>query len=391
MSDPIIRRVQGDEMVEISQELAGYAFRASPPLPLRETWGKDLVYYDPQIFLALFEGEKGVSTAVCSPMTQQVRGQIYRVGGIWGVATHPAARRKGYSRQVLVRLFEEARKEGMALLCLYPFRESFYERLGFVTFPRARKVRFSPRDLTTLFKSNLEGEVELMPVAEGFQLYREYLLEQQQLIHGLALFGDKPYQRLREQNAFWLAVAQVQDRVAGVMLYQLKGEMEDMLVPRFYYNNSQGLYLLLEWFARHADQAGEVELKLPPYELPETWLADLNPKISSFEPPMGRVVEITRLDGMQTGPGKFSACISDPYCPWNVGCFRFETVDGKLRVITSESADCNLSIQGLSALVYGTHAPDSFAIRGWGNPSEQVQTAMNFMFPRKLPYLHEVF
>jgi hypothetical protein len=50
-----------------------------------------------------------------------------------------------------------------------------------------------------------------------------------------------------------------------------------------------------------------------------------------------------------------------------------------------------LSIQGLSALVYGAHDPGDFPIRGWSDRSPEVQATMRAMFPRKLAYLHEWF
>ena len=112
---------------------------------------------------------------------------------------------------------------------------------------------------------------------------------------------------------------------------------------------------------------------------------------------MVRVVAVAQLSarGIQTGPGRFAARITDPLCPWNGGTWHFETVDGELRVgpvASAESApDCTLSIQALATLVYGTHDPGDFAFRGWGDPLPQVQETMRAMFPRKLPYLHEVF
>ena len=34
---------------------------------------------------------------------------------------------------------------------------------------------------------------------------------------------------------------------------------------------------------------------------------------------MGRIIDIMKIDGMQSGVGRFSAKIDDPYCPWNNG------------------------------------------------------------------------
>ena len=115
---------------------------------------------------------------------------------------------------------------------------------------------------------------------------------------------------------------------------------------------------------------------------------------SQIRAPMGRVLDVSRLgapDGVQVGSGCFSARIADPLCPWNEGIWRFESSDGALQVTRADEADCDLSIQALTSLVYGTHAPDDFAIRSWGNPSPVVQTIMRTMFPPMTPYLHEYF
>jgi predicted acetyltransferase len=135
-----------------------------------------------------------------------------------------------------------------------------------------------------------------------------------------------------------------------------------------------------------------VEIGLAPFEYPETWLADLQVTTeSATRAAMGRVVDLAKLGGMHTGPGRFSARIVDPLCPWNEGAWQFETVDGLLRVSATDHADCDLHIQAVTALIYGTHDPDDFAIRGWGNPSPDLQAKIRALFPPLIPYLHEMF
>jgi hypothetical protein len=94
---------------------------------------------------------------------------------------------------------------------------------------------------------------------------------------------------------------------------------------------------------------------------------------------------------MAVGPGSFTVEISDPDCPWNNGIWRFESDSDMLNITPAQNADGTLTIQGLSALVYGVNDPDDFAIRGWGNPSPEMVAAMRAMFPPKLPYLHEYY
>ncbi len=110
-----------------------------------------------------------------------------------------------------------------------------------------------------------------------------------------------------------------------------------------------------------------------------------------FRAPMGRILDVVGIGGMKTGMGRFSSRVADPLCPWNNAVWQFETVEGVLQVTSTEGSDCNLSIQALAALVYGTHDPGDFAIRGWGDPSPEVQGTMRRMFAPMSPYLHEYY
>jgi len=394
MTNTIIRELDGEEMLETMYGLNAYAFHSSPPLTDKTEWQGIVRARGGVTYAALFEDGAPVAGAAATVMTQQVRGAIYGGGGIWGVATAPAARRKGYSRRVLTHLLALLREAGRPFACLYPFREVFYERLGYLTFPMPLKARLTPLSLAPLLKKDLGGQVEMVLIGDGYDSYRDYLYRLQRYIHGMGIFdhGDKAS---AQRNNFWLARAKVGGELVGLMMYDLRGEdvgRFNLRAFRFYYNTSQGRYLLLQWIAHHMDQAERAEIWLPPFEHPELWLADIQVITeSTIRAPMGRVVDVAKIGGMQAGPGRFTACISDPICPWNAGTWQFETAGGALQVSKAKEADCDLSIQGLTALVYGTHDPGDLAIRGWGNPSLQVQETLRTMFPPMLPYLHEMF
>ena len=263
-----------------------------------------------------------------------------------------------------------------------------------MTFPQPRMVRFAPTALAPLSKRELGGGVRQVLISDGFDAYRDYVLAMQQRTHGMALF-DHPDKARVQRDSVWVALAEVDGEPVGVMLYDLKGDRPteySMRVSRFYYHTSQGKYLLLQWIARHIDQANRVEMTVPPFELPETWLADMavTPE-PVFRAPMGRVLDVAKIGGMESGPGRFAARVSDPLCPWNEGVWAFETVDGRLEVSAGKEPECELSIQALAALIYGTHDPADFYYRGWGNAAPGVQESIRRMFPPRLPYLHEYF
>jgi predicted acetyltransferase len=382
-------------MLEIMYWFPSYGFVASPPMPDKTEFQERVRQREGARYFAVFEDGAPAACAAAGSMTQQVRGAMFKTGGIFDVVTHPAARRKGYARRVMARLFEALRDDAMPLSCLYPFRDAFYERLGYVTFPQPRKSIFTPSVLTPLLKTAIDGEVELMLLSEGVDVYREFVRRVQARTHGMATF-DNPQPPDSKRRDSWMALAKVQGEPAGVMLYKLKGDMPtkfNLSATRFYYSSSAGKYLLLRWIAGHDGQAERVELALPAFEMPETWFADIRTTMEPFFfAPMGRVIDVAGVGGIQVGPGRFSARITDALCPWNTRAWQFEAVDGVLRVSESNSAaDCELSIHALAALVYGTQDPGDFAIRGWGSPSQAVQATMRAMFAPKLPHLHEVF
>ena len=110
---------------------------------------------------------------------------------------------------------------------------------------------------------------------------------------------------------------------------------------------------------------------------------------------VGAIGDMRADSGASAGGGQFVAHISDPLCPWNEGAWRFAAEGGRLRVSRVEDrgggAVVELTIQGLTALVFGSHDPADFVYCGWGAPAPAALTAMRTLFPAALPYLFETF
>lgn len=390
MKDVEIREVRGRELLDTSFVLSSYAFGLEVE-PNRKEHEEVLPTQEEKRFLVLFEDGRPMATSGTIPMTQNVRGKICPMGGLASVGTHPSGRRKGYVRRLVVRHLREMRERGEVVSTLWPFRESFYGRLGYVSFPVSPVVRFPISGLSPLLNRDPGGEVEVKTIREGFEEYRSFLEEVQPHVHGMALRPPKNASYLPRDNEHWLAVARIEGKAAGVMLYRAKGE--DVEVEYFLHRSSPAKYLLLRWLALHVDQVRDVWLHAPPRLRPETWLYDLRAKVQSPDSlsPMGRVVVVEGLSGMRVGPGSFSARITDGQCPWNEGGYRFDSVDGTLEVSRSERPDCELDIRGLSALVFAGYEPGDLVFRGWGDPPVETQEAMRDMFPPEMPYLHEQF
>jgi predicted acetyltransferase len=389
-----IRQIQDQEMLDVLYSLTQYSLHPSPPFENKEEWQENVRGRKGVTCFATFENEKPASVAVSTTMTQNIRGKLYPASGVWGVSTDPAGRRKGYCRNTIASLLEADRNAGNVFSNLYPFRESFYERQGYVAFPLTKIAKFSPASISPTLKMELDGEIELKLIGEAYEIYREYLSNMRTSKHGMAIF-DVGALSTANRNRLWIAFARFNGKIEGMMLYRLLGEevtKYNFQAIRFYYQTSQARYLLLNWIARHVDQANRVELWLAEDEYPELWISDIDVKIeSAVRPAMNRVLDVEKIGGMSTGKGSFSAKIIDPLCPWNEGTWQFDSTNGSLQVSKAIKADCELTIQGLSALIAGTRDPQDLPIVGWGNPNPRLQTVMRGIFPAARPYMHENF
>jgi len=389
-----IRRVTGYELSQIRQSVPGYAFAGDTPpgisvLAMEQT----ATYLEDDHYFALFKDGDPVATAGNRPMTQNVRGKVVPMWGVWNVAVLPLARRKGYARDVMAHLLTDTRVEGGAFSTLYPFRESFYERMGYATFPQARKVLLKPENLSGVFDLPLEGDFDMRLYKDGYTDYMPMLKQLQEQRHGFGMFEGASTALMPSRNQAWQVLVWLDGRIIGSMIYRIHNNRETFSAYHFYYTEPMGRYKLLEWLARHVDQVKEIEVQMAHTEQPETWLADINPDFRQTMAPMGRVVDVMRLNDLPVhAEDGFTLHVSDPLCEWNNGTFKFQGGDGVLKVAPVEATtDDTVSIQGLSAIIYGTHHPHDFPLRGWGKLQPETQEAIQALFPLASPHLHERF
>lgn len=390
----ITRHLQGEEMLETLYALNSYSLHPSPPFQNKDEWMMIVREREGMNCHAVFEDETPVSVAVSTPMTQNLRGKLFPVSGVWGVSTHPSARRKGYCRQAMAAVLCADRERGMAFSNLYPFRESFYERMGYVSFPLTKIAKLTSASLAPMLGMNTGGKIELKLIGEAYNIYRGYLADMRARTHGMAFFDFADTARAN-RNLLWIAMAKFDGNIEGLMLYRIQGEevtKYNFVAYRFCYRTSRARYLMLNWIARHVDQADRAEIWVPADEHPELWLADIQVKVeSAIRASMCRVLDVEKIGGLTVGEGSFAAQLVDPLCPWNEGAWWFGSSGEKLEVRKIPKAETQLTVQGLTALVAGTHAPQEFALRGWGNPSPEDQSAMRAMFSRMSPFVHENF
>jgi predicted N-acetyltransferase YhbS len=396
-----IRRIGAEERATTVLPLQAYAFESTPlPAGEEEKFHEYVPYNAGNTTLAVEEAGTILAAATAIPMRQNVRGSTYPMAGIAGVAAHPLARRQGHVRTVMTQLLGEMRDSGHVVSALYPFRPSFYERFGYTSLPKSRRVTFSPTDMGRLLRADLPGEVSLERVKDGYHTYREFTLRLLGEWHGFSVFPDYRAERLRDENRHWLAIARVAGEVAGVVLYRIAAAGGELDADQLLTTGPLGRALLLQFFARHVDQIGTVLVTVTPDELPELWATDLATVAEArtmgrgFNAPMARVLSVDALAGMAAGPGRLAVGVVDDH--FIAGEYVLDGTSGELEVTRGGSpaatlTAARLTAAGLSALVYGVLDPAEVVIRGLGAIPDDAARELRAMFPRRLPFVSASF
>lgn len=385
-----IKRAETDEELDIVQDMTTYAFEPSP-MEKRDTTRRE--YTKVSAKYLLYEDDTPVSTIDAIPMMQNVRGKVFDMVGIAGVATMPEGRRKGYVKKLMKHSLVEARKNKQVFSTLYPFRQSFYGRFGYISFPHARVVDFSPSNLRQLSNVEVEGKVERVLAKDSVDRSFNYLKSYQEKTHGLSLF-IKQIAKVWEKSNFWIGFAVVGGKDMGMLLYKTTGFEKSMNISGFFYHNANAKYVLLKHLSLHVDQFSKMSMRLFPGESPETWAYDMKLKICSRDwvpSPMGRILDIGKIGGMQVGEGEINIKIVDEHCEWNNKVWQFRSNNGTLEVIEGGKEDITLTIHGLSAIVYGNYELEDFNFREWGDVTKIQKDKILNLFPDLTPVMYEQF
>lgn len=93
--------------------------------------------------------EEGSIVAACMlyPFEQWIAGQPIRTMGMAMVAISAGARRQGLAARLIISSFKHAVERGDVATALFPFRTSFYQKLGYGIAGEALQFQFPPSDL----------------------------------------------------------------------------------------------------------------------------------------------------------------------------------------------------------------------------------------------------
>ncbi|MFX1474617.1 MAG: enhanced intracellular survival protein Eis [Promethearchaeota archaeon] len=361
----------------------------------------ELDFMIPDETYGVFEKGQLVTTTSVLNLHQWIRGVRKGMGGISMVASYPEARRKGYVRSIMLHVFTEMRKQGLSVTMLEPFRESFYAKFGYVPANSRLTLKAPLQALRSPTDKQLGSgwTFERHKASEVKDAYVDFVLDHAtSQFNGFAIrpkFSDVEWTR-RNKNCLMVLVKH-NGQVEALARYRIKGYMHfeepgKMLVIEMHWRSLAAQAALFNYFSKHQDQVTEITLRIPYGTDFQPWFIDLpnNVELKSWNPWMVRIIDaeaaLTYLP--VTGSGKVTLGVSDPHCKWNDGIVGLQAKDQRLKVNGSRKApDAQLTIEGLSALLYGTHSLEALEYLGWVTKlTKSARTTLANWFPAQYLY-----
>jgi predicted acetyltransferase len=394
-----IRKIKPDECAELLRgfdyAFAEWAGRAIAPEEANVVNTNDV--------LAIFVNGKLASALLNYKFQQSIRSVVKGMGGIGGVWTYPEHRSQGFVRKLIKAAFSEMHALGMATSMLIPFKDRFYANLGYVTSNANLEVKAPIAALSHTLHPEIPGNwqverVSASSVKDEFLAFMLTLAPQQH--HGITLPVNMTDAQWQELMGKYLCVKIKHDgQLAAIAIYGINSAFRAALgdrlinVRHMYWKSLDARTKLFSFFASHRDQVRYISMDLPLGANFYQWFQNLTDPCETkvgINAYMVRVVDVEAAiaDLPAHLEEKVTLTITDPFCDWNNGTFTIYCQDGKLTAKrTQANPDAITTIQGISALVYGTLNVEEIEYRNWltiSNP--QIRATLTSWFPAMLLY-----
>ncbi|WP_047864401.1 GNAT family N-acetyltransferase [Rubrobacter aplysinae] len=231
---------------------------------------------DPDLVYVAEEDGAPRATAAELPMQVHLDGRAVPMGGVSGVATHPAYRRRRLARSLLERVLYGMRERGVHISMLAPFSHSFYRASGYELAGEAIAYDLSPADLPTSpeqshVRAHREADLPAM----------KHMLEMEAASHRLCIRrGESRWHEILENpapvdeddEAKESAVYERDGAVEGYLLYRHRkradsGERTRILeIPELVAGTQRAREALISFMAAYDPLEWRVRYQTPPGE-----------------------------------------------------------------------------------------------------------------------------
>lgn len=327
--------------------------------------------------------EDGRIVAACQlhPLRQWISGAALDVRGLGTVAISPTHRRRGLAGKLVASGLRAVREEGAAASALYPFRVSFYARLGYGLAGHALQYRVAPDclpDAPERLQVELAESEESR--AEARRMYDAWAATQT----GQVVRPVRVWQQMLSAGDRALAVYRAPSgQVEGyaLVVYRVDFPPQDRFleVDEIAWLNPAARRGLLAWLGSLGDQWRQILIRVLPSHHFSAWISEPRlpsgsvpgwnlwfPSATLLAGPMFRVLDVERAWQQRAvqpeSPFTVQLELTDESVPENSGFWRLRLEDGRVGVERGAGASdvaVRLGVDTLSRLFVGALSPSA--------------------------------
>ncbi|AZB42267.1 GNAT family N-acetyltransferase [Bacillus sp. FJAT-42376] len=382
----------GKEWFKEAIKLSEYAFIYQVPESELEERLSEMEKHH-QLFGILDKGELAAKFHYL-PHEVYFSGKKLMMGGLAGVATYPEYRRQGHVREMLAYVLEKMKQENITVSMLHPFNVSFYRKYGWELFSSRRKTTLLAQDLKVL--QHTGGTVK--------RYSKETHHEDIEKIYDA--FASRFTGMLVRDREWWMRAIYDEETTAvyynengepaGYILYQLKEKK--LLVDEFVPLNAEARHGLWNFICQHDSMVQEIEMDT--HEAEPLLFALPEPRRKSEHRPyfMARIVDAEAFLASYAFTEGTEALfhVNDPHAQWNNGSYLIRKDGTAIRIsddeaLASELEGVELSINGLTAILFGYKTLSELEMLGLASGREEEIKAMEKAIPPHRPFFYDFF
>jgi len=279
-----------------------------------------------------------------------MRSQEFKVYGITMVGSKPEFRNRGIIRELMIKIFKDMNENNIPISVLYPFKHSFYERLGYKQVDESIFYEFNISDI--LYKETDYSMKEVVRINDDIRsvydrviLNFDYITKRPEFLW-IYLYKDNYkficYHRNQPVGYAIIKFPKTEPR-------WLKHPDKTILILETFWLDHVAKQTIFNFLWSHRDQRKYIAVGLPKSEN----IIDLlkTPRIKSrdiSDLSQLRIIDVKAvLENLKYPLQDFTIRfqIFDELCPWNNGFFTLTSEENEINVIFSESLEMPVDVK----------------------------------------------
>ncbi|WP_459502727.1 GNAT family N-acetyltransferase [Bacillus sp. C1] len=374
--------------------LSEYAFRYKVPEDQVEE-RLTLMKKHHQLFGILEENQLAAKLHLL-PLEIHIGDEIFKMGGIAGVATYPEYRRSGHVKELLKHVLQNMKQEGFSVSMLHPFAVSFYRKYGWELFANRFICSMTKSDL--MMRKHVKGKIRRFNKAchprEIESIYETFA----QRFAGMLVRSRDWWLQAIYDDLTVAVYYNEENEATGYMLYKINESK--MTVAEFVPLNNEARNGLWNFICQHDSMIKELKMILSEREPLLYTLQE--PRVKAEITPyfMVRIVDVEQFLNQYSfvwsnQQNEVVLHISDSFAPWNNTTVTLQEkeviISNKEKTENRNNKGIHVNITDLSAMLFGYKRPLELYEIGYISGTKEEVQELERLIPLYKPFIYDFF